>query len=147
MRSLRRSASTSAAEPAVSAHRKAITTPTASNSPKPRTIGTGESPSTSIAPALAIPAVAIVGAPALAARLTATRALGRVGCLLGKGLLHARLELDRIVHRQPHQHRQHRNLSHRQRRPHDRQRAERERGGEQRDRERQAAAAARGRSG
>ena len=58
----------------MSAQRKAITTPATSSSPKPRTIGTGESSSTSIAPMLAIPAVAIVGAPAIAALLTAARA-------------------------------------------------------------------------
>ena len=52
-------------------------------------------------------------------------------------LLHARLELDRVVDGEPDEHRQHRDRGHRQRRPDGRQRAERERRGEQRQRERQ----------
>ncbi len=74
------------ADPAVSAHRNAITRPTISSSPKPRTIGTGESCSASIAAMLAIPAVAIVGAPTIAASLTATRASTVGGWGLGVGL-------------------------------------------------------------
>ena len=50
--------------------------PTTSSTPKPRTIGTGESSSTSIAPALAAAAVAIVGAP-LAAAARIASACGR----------------------------------------------------------------------
>ena len=54
-------------------HSNAITIPTTSSTPKPRTIGTGESVSTSIAAALAAAAVAIVGAPTRAAARTAAR--------------------------------------------------------------------------
>ena len=66
-----RSASAIAADPAVRAHASAMTIPTTSRIPKPRTIGTGESSSTRKPVAVASAAVAIVGALTDAARAIA----------------------------------------------------------------------------
>ena len=83
----------------------AIATPATSSSPKPRTIGTGESNNTSIA---ADARDAGRGDRRRAGRgRVPYRATASIVHALGKRLLHARLELDRIVHREPHQHRQH----------------------------------------
>ena len=66
---------TSTAVPPVSASANAIATPSTSSTPKPRTIGTGESSSTRKPAAVASAAVPIVGAATRAAR-TAPRAVG-----------------------------------------------------------------------
>ena len=60
-------ATASAAAPTVSAHASATARPTTSSTPKPRTIGTGESSSTRIAAELEAPPATIVGAPTVAA--------------------------------------------------------------------------------
>ena len=62
-----------AAKPAVRAHRNASAMPATSRTPNPRTMGTGESSSTRKPTAVAIPAVAMVGPPAAAARTAACR--------------------------------------------------------------------------
>ena len=66
--------STIAAVPALSAQASAIAMPTINNSPKPRTIGTGESSRATNPAAVASAAVAIVGAAAIVA--LATRSAG-----------------------------------------------------------------------
>ena len=131
-RSLKR---TSAAKPAVSAHASAITMPTTSSAPNPRTIGTGESSSTRKPTAVASPALAIVGPPAAAASGAASR---RSPLPSPRDLVEARLELDRVVDGEPDQHRQHGDRGHRQVAAGERQRAE----GERRRRRARAPAAA-----
>jgi hypothetical protein len=64
----RRAAAASAAVPALSARKNAIAMPTTSSTPKPRTIGTGDSSSTRKPTLVASAAVAIVGTAVRAVR-------------------------------------------------------------------------------
>ena len=132
-------ASDSAANPAVIAHANASPTPTTSSRPKPRTIGTGEMPSTRKPAAVAPQAVAIDG----------PGQRRRPGCgtswrqrLFSRHLVEARLQLDRVVDAQTDQDRQHRDRGHRQRRAHQRHASEQHAGGSQRQRQRKQALAA-----
>ena len=116
------------ARPAVSARTNAITIPATSRTPNERTIGIGESRSTR--------------KPAAVARQAVGDHRARRGRRLGRGprrrgaaaarLVEPRLELDRVVHREPDQHRQAGDRRHRQRPAEQRQRAERDRAGDQR---------------
>ena len=107
----------SAAVPALSARKNAIAMPTTSSTPKPRTIGTGESSSTRKPTPVASAAVAIVG--------TAMRAVAHRASPSASS--HPRLVLDRVVDPQAEQHRQHRDRGHRQRRAEQRHQPERDR--------------------
>ena len=103
--------SDSAAKPAVRASRKAIPTPATSISPKPRTIGTGESSSTQ-KPGRRRQAGGADHRPSAGGR--DPRRVGAAGT--GRlGLVEAGLELDRVVDREPDQDRQHRDRGDRQR--------------------------------
>ena len=134
-RARRRAAAASAATPSVSAQPSASAMPATSSSPKPRTIGTGESARTRKPAAVAAAAVATVGAPRCAVRATAASmpVPGRLR------LLHARLQLDRVVDGEPDEHGQHRDRGHGQRRAGQRQRAEGQPGRRHGDDERQQA--------
>ncbi len=132
-----RRASTSAAEPAVSAQTRATPIPTTSSRPKPWTIGTGESSRTRKPVAVASAAVAIVGAARPAAWATAVLGGERARVIGPACLLGARLELDAVVDSEPDQDRQHRHRGQRQRRAEHREQTERDPGRGERDRERE----------
>ena len=121
----------SAAKPAHSAQASAITMPTTSSAPKPRTIGTGERSRTRKPVG--------GGEPRREDRGPAGRdgGHGRLRLAPRRSLVVARLELDRVVHRQADQHRQRRDRRHRQVAAGERQRAERHGRGGERERQRQ----------
>ena len=92
--------SVSAANPAVSAHPKASAIPITSSSPKPRTIGTGDSRRTRKPAPVARQAVAMVGP---SERGRARSRLARGQALGAHHLVVARMELDRVVDGEPDQ--------------------------------------------
>ncbi len=112
---------------------KAIAIPSTRSRAKPRTIGIGERTRTQNPAAVARPAVAITGPPRAAAS-TAARGGEEP---LAQRLDEARLELDRVVDRQPDQDGQHGDRGHGQRTADERQEPERDPCRAERDAERQ----------
>ncbi len=113
--------------------------PTTSSSPKPRTVGTGESVSTSSAARSGRRGGGERGAPDRGG--AHDRDPDVLGALFA-GLLHAREELDRVVDGEADQHGQHGDLGDRQGRPHGGESPEGECGGERGDPQRQQAGTA-----